>query len=401
MASSTKKSRKKVRGERSGGREDSGGGGCGGGGNFGALGGEDYEGGFGGGGLLLEDGGVDGDAAGGLAEAGQKTAQRGGQNYNDCFSLLVCSASGSGKSTLIENLCETEPLSKKPVFVFCNNKTFNAPNGASDYAASLLPRAKPITLEEAARSLRNAILVIEDIQNFDNRELTLVKQLLFFCRRHRFLHLFFACHVLLKSNMVNIIGNFDAVVVLKHGDNDRAFKSIAAARGFDRLETAKKWLELMKSKPWSMMVFTARDGKRAKLLETRRDLTIDYLTSGGGTEDETSPKRHLQQEAVDQMLRTFKNPRGAIALFQFIINSHGNFFDPADYSLRMRNQKRRVLECSLFDYLAVCLGEEEPDSATVALHNALARKIVIPKHLVCAKMRKIAIVRPFEHPKKK
>jgi hypothetical protein len=320
------------------------------------------------------------------AADGGVVAQGGGLGYDDCFALLVCSASGTGKSTLIQRLCTTPPLLHKPLFVYCNNKTFDTPNGASEYAAGLLPRAKPITLEDAVRTAHDAIIVVEDLQNFDNHELILLKQLVNWSKRHRRLHVFLATHVVLKSNLVNILDRFDAIVVLQHGSNDGAYRSIAAVWKMERPDTEPKWEELMDAPPFSMLVFTSRAGKRVTLLETRPNPTIAYLTSGenaDGGGKRGGKTRRLEKNAIDFVLNSFKNPKGAKALFHFIASSHSDHFDQSDCSIRMKNSGGKVLSCSLFDYISACLGESEPDPPVAALHRALCKKILIPKHLTC------------------
>jgi GTPase SAR1 family protein len=323
-------------------------------------------------------------------------AAGGGQNYNDCYSLLVCSASGSGKSTLIKRFCSTPPLAQKPLYICCNNKTFDNDAEASQYAAELLaPNAKPISLTEAIKKLSHAVLVIEDIQNFNAAELILVKQLLFYCRRHRFLHLFFVCHVVLRSGLMNILNNFDAVVVLNNADNEESFMNIASKRRFTQPERIQKWQELRSSgRPYSMMVFTGgRNGRQARLLPENPNPTLDYLVGGDVDTSPVDRNSNLEKEAIEEMLNSFGSVEKRLrarALFKLIQNRQSEILDLTDYSVHMKNKVGRVMACSIFDYIAACLGELEPSLPVTLLHKYLRRKIVIPTCLMCVKMRKIS-----------
>jgi hypothetical protein len=289
-------------------------------------------------------------------------------------------------------LCATEPLSRKPLYIYCNNKTFDTPNGASEYAASLLPRAVPITLEEAVVRLKDAILVIEDIQNFDKREQNLLRQLVNFCRRHRCLHLFLATHLVYNTGLWGLLGQVDAVAVLKASKNQAEFMHLARRRNIDKAVASAKWKALMASKPWSLAVFTeTSEGSRVTVLETTKRPTLDYLLAVDPEDDEKPEEQRprLKEEDVKQMLHTFASARRAAALFTVVRANLGEMFDPGDYSVRMRNKKKRVLTCSLFDYVSACLGESPPTLATVTLHTFLCKKLVIPNHLICPRMRKL------------
>ena len=319
----------------------------------------------------------------------------GGSVPEDCICVLICSASGAGKSHLVERLCENDPvMSQRPVFVYCNNKTFDTPNGASEYAASLLPRAQPITLEDALRRVNHATLIIEDIQNFNSREMELLKGLVNFCRRHRHVHLFLISQVLYTTGLVSVVGVFDAVVVLKHGGNDKTFEAVARERRMDKKEASVMYQNLMDAPRFSMVVFTNRHGKRMTLLESREAPTLQYLMSGDVEEDASTLARRrgrLEDSAIEDMLNSFTNVRAAKALFRFVKSrtANKNVIDESDYSVHMRNSKNRVLRCSLFDYIGCCLGELEPTPAVKVLHVFLCKKIILPERLVCSKMRKL------------
>ncbi len=335
----------------------------------------------------------------------------GGQNYNDCYSLLICSASGTGKSTLIQRFCNTPPLAQKELYIYCNNKSFEDQAEASRYAAELLlPRAKPLNnLREATTLPKHAIVVVEDIQNFSTAELILVKDLLFFCRRHRYLHLFFACHVVLKSGLMNILNNFDGVAVLNYEDNRESFMEIASKRKFNKCDREQKWKELRASgDPYAIMVFTGgRNGRRATLLKENRNPTLPWLNSGADAAAADPPQAeriaHLEKEAIDEMLNSFaiEKRNKARALFRLVQSSQSMIFDVTDYSVHMKNKAGRVMACSIFDYIASCVGELEPSLAVALLHRYLCCKIVIPSYLVCAKMKRVCEELKKEQKKRK
>lgn len=321
---------------------------------------------------------------------GGAAAGGGGRPEDACFAMLIVAASGSGKTTLVQNLLSAEPLSRKPVYAHCNNKTFDLA-GASAYAAASFAGASPITLEEAVRTLHDAVLVIEDVQQFSAHELDLVKQLINWSRRHARLHIFIIAHVVYKSGLPNILGVFDAVAVMQDGRSKDAYDTLAAELGIERHHAARCWGELVSAPRFSLALFTAVGEQTVRVVENPdpRPMTLRYLLSGHGDGDPAADgrggrKRRLKEDSIEHLLRSFKDQHSARAIFNMVRDNGVNMpFDYGDYSVLLRNSRGTVLPCSLFDYVATCLGETaEPTRAVRAFHAALGKQFVIPTSFI-------------------
>ena len=329
---------------------------------------------------------------------GTVPGEEGGRPEDECFSMLVVASSGSGKTTLVRTLLASEPLSRKPVYVHCNNKTFDA-GGASSYAAASFPRAKPITLEEAVRTVHDAVIVIEDVQTLSNLELELVKQLINWGRRHCRLHVFVIAHIVYRSGLPNILSIFDAIAVLQNGKSKESFDALVAELNVERHQAARCWSELVAARPFSLALFTAFGERTVQVVESPTPpnlMTLRYLLRGSDCTGTTGDgrgvrKRRLKEESIEHMLRSFKDQHSARAIFNMVRDNGVNLpFDYGDYSVLLRNSKGSVLPCSLFDYVSTCLGEtSEPTRAVKAFHKALGKHFVIPSSFVKnRKMRK-------------